>query len=542
MPSDSLIQSLPDLVVCLRRDGVVLALDGGQGVGKLRPGANSIGQNISQIWPEAVATLIRQLSRKCLASRIPVEARFQDRGRDYEARVSAQGPDRAIGIIRALGPESTAESTDVTGERLGPQVERRGFLRRLKESLALAALKEKAMAVAVIHVGGISDLAQALAPELSEQIMTAAILRLPTNSSTIDNSKPAHYLGQLSDSFLALAIETSDRDKIEACIDEVCTSLRRPVNIGADVFHLTPSAGIAILGQDASSARALLQNARSAANKARRSRTGRSHFFTDDLRLETLARIDMARELRDAIANRDIQLRYVGRHDLASGQLVAAVAYMRWVHPLRGEIRPAEFLPVVESIGLANTLSNASLRWLQEDYAALSGGWDPGVRISFGALRHHLLHEDFVAELEGFLSSEAVPPERLELRVGENNLGVRRPNDFKPLADRGVQLVIDEVGRDVAPLDWLARAPVWGVQIDRAWTVAARTDAVALKVCRAVVGAVRGLGLSPIAPGVDDPEQRQVLLELGFVQGSGDLYPNVAPDIIHLGPAGRGSI
>src|SRR5262249_18639078 len=159
-----------------------------------------------------------------------------------------------------------------------------------------------------IHVGGVADIAQALAPELSEQIMTTAILRLPINASNTDDSKPACFLGQLSDSLLALAIEASDRDAIEACIDEVCTSLRKPINIGADVFHLTPSAGAAVLGQDASSARELLHHARSAANEARRSGSERLHFFTDELRLKALARLDMARELRDAIAGRDIRL------------------------------------------------------------------------------------------------------------------------------------------------------------------------------------------------------------------------------------------
>src|SRR5262249_47347936 len=154
-------------------------------------------------------------------------------------------------------------------------------------------------------------------------------------------SRPPCYVGQLSDSLLALAIESADREKLEACIDEVCDSLRKPVNIGVDVFRLTPSAGIAVLGQDATSARVLLQHARSAANEARRSGTGRTQFFTDALRLKALARIDMARELRDAIANREIRLRYVGRHDLATGRLVAAMAYMRSVHPLRAAIRAA---------------------------------------------------------------------------------------------------------------------------------------------------------------------------------------------------------
>lgn len=332
----------------------------------------------------------------------------------------------------------------------------------------------------------------------------------------------------MSDSLLSLVLESADRESIEACVEQICTSLREPVQLAGDVYHLTPSAGVAILGQDASSAKALLDHARAAVNEARRGGGGRIRFFTDTLRLESLARLDITRELHNAIANREIQLKYVGRHDLATGRLVAWVGYLRWQHPLQGEIRPAEFLRVAETTGLGTTLSRAAMKWLQEDFVALSRRSEPDVRISFGALRHHLSHEEFVEDFQRFLTTGVIPPQRLELRISERNLTVRQPADLKPLAAAGVQLIVDEVGRGAMSLEWLARAPLHGMQLDRAWALASRKHKVALRVCRAGVAMAQALDLVPMATGVDDIEQRNSLAKLGCQQGSGDLYPQVA--------------
>ena len=89
----------------------------------------------------------------------------------------------------------------------------------------------------------------------------------------------------------------------------------------------------------------------------------------------------------------------------------------------------------------------------------------------------------------------------------------------------GIQLVVDEVARGMGSLDGLARAPIWGLQLDRAWVTALREDAVALKVCRAGIGVAAALGMTPIATGVDDQAQRQALLALGCRYGMGDHLP-----------------
>jgi diguanylate cyclase len=436
-------------------------------------------------------------------------------------------------IIRqelAVAPE---DALDITGERPRPQLDRRGFLRRFKESVSLATLCEKPIAVAVIHIDGLTDIAQSIDAKVAEQLISTAILRLPPHYAGPQSENFSWFLGQLSDSLLALVLETDDRDAIDACVSNVCASLREPISVGDAAFYLTPYAGVAVLGQDATSPKILLDHARAAATEAQRGESARVSFFTDTMKLRSLARLDIARELHEAIANRDIRLRYIGRHDLATGRLVSWVGYLRWIHPVRGEVRPVEFLRVAESTGLATALSRAVLSCLQQDFATLAPQWDADVRISFGALRHHILNDDFGADIVRFLAEGSVPAHRLELRIAEKTFVARDAAVLKDLRQLGVQLVVDEVGRGLGSIDALARAPIWGLQLDRAWVTALRADAeVAPKVCRAGISMARALGLTPIATGVDAREQLEQLLALGCRHGSGDIFQDAVPSVM----------
>jgi predicted signal transduction protein with EAL and GGDEF domain len=535
MPADGLIESLPDLVVLMRRDGGIISHAGGQGVPDLRPTGDAGAFRAT--WSADTATLLKKLVRRAITDRATAETRFDERGRTYEVRVTAQGPDRAMCQIRSPAAERRDDSMDTTGDRPRPELDRRGFLRRFKESLATATLQEKPLAVAVLYVEGISDIAQIITSKVAEQIMSTAILRLAAHASGAEGSPPAWYLGQLGESILAIVLDTADRDTIEACITNICDSLRQPVAVGDAEFRLTPYAGAGVLGLDATSPRALLDNARAAAAEARRAASTRVQFFTDTMQLRSLARLDIARELREAIANGHIRLRYVGRHDLVTGRVVAWVSYVRWLHPLRGEIRPAEFLRVAETTGLGTSLSRSVLASVREDFATHSVHWDDDVRLSFGALRSHVLHEDFTGDIERLLDESGLPAERLELRIAEKAFVARDPADFRPLERRGVRLVVDEVARGMGSLPLFARAPLWGLQLDRAWVTALRNDDVARKVCRAGISIATALGLTAIATGVDDEAQRAALLDLGCRYGTGDLYRRAESNISHRPPA-----
>ena len=530
MPAAALLELLPDLVLLIQRDGKILAHAGGSQVAELRPTADSGKTLASLAWSAATAELLKLLTRRSIAQRAPLEARFQEASRTYEVRVSAQGPDRAVAVIRAALPGAAEDTTEATGERPRPELDRRGFLRRFKESMSVAALREKSLAIAVLYIDGIPDIAQIIAARVSEQIMSVAILRLLAEAGETCGTQPKWYLGQLGENVLAMVLDTSDRATVDACVSQVCASLREPITAGGTEFQLKPYAGVAILGLDAASPKMLLDHARAAAAEARRAASGDVFFHSDTMQLRSLARLDIAHELREAIANRDIRFRYVGRHDLRTGGLLAGVGYLRWDHPLRGEIRPTEFLRVAESTGLALELSRSALETLCEDFARFSPSWDSSVRISFGPLRDHLFHQNFLSDIAPVLDGR-IPAERLELRVAEKAFVARDTGHLRSLQQRGVQLVVDEVARDMGSIASLARAPIWGLQLDRAWVTAWSTDDVARKVCRAGINLASALGLTPIAPGIDDSRLCDVFLEMGCRFGSGDLYPPLQADI-----------
>jgi EAL domain-containing protein (putative c-di-GMP-specific phosphodiesterase class I) len=258
---------------------------------------------------------------------------------------------------------------------------------------------------------------------------------------------------------------------------------------------------------------------------ARRTESANACFGHEHPRLGAGARPDIADELKEAIAKAQIRLRYVSRHDLATGRLVARVGYLRWRHPQYGEIHPLELVRLAEITGRAADLTRAALQRLQTDFAAFTPQWCKGVRISFGAPKHHILHEDFIGDIERFLAESVIPAERLELRISVQACFSRAASDFNSLAERGVQLVVDDLGRGMDwPLDWLARAPIHGLQLNRAWVKAMQSDPNALNLCRAGLAIAKTYALTPIAASVDEPAQRDILLALGCLQGSGDLY------------------
>ncbi|HMK86476.1 MAG TPA: EAL domain-containing protein [Steroidobacteraceae bacterium] len=520
--ADSLTDTLPDLVALIRRDGVILEHFGGRAVASLVPAPECAGERLEAVWPEAVATAVKQAVRRAIAQRTAVDISLEHAQAHYELRAVAQGPDRAICVIRAALP--TRAGADAAGADELAHFDRRGFLQRFHNSLSQAVIQEKPTALALIYLDGIADIARAVDAKISEQVLSGAVLRLAQELAQGENDRAGWYLGQLNADLLAVVMECADRDAIESYVSRVCASLREPVLMGDAAFHLTPYSGVAMLGSDGISPKSLIDNARSAAAEARRSGSAQIHFFTDSLKLRSLARLDVARELREAIANREFRLRYIGRYDLRTGRLVAQVGYLRWMHRLRGELPPGEFLSMAETTGLATALSRAALQGLRDDFAAMAARLPPDARISFGALRHHLLQDDFVEDIGRLFAEGNLPTERLELRISERTFGSMNPGIYQSLHRLGVQLVVDEVGRGFASLDRLARAPIWGLQLDRAWVTALRSDHVALKVCRAGIGAATALGLTPIATGVDDARQREALLELGCRLGSGDLY------------------
>jgi EAL domain-containing protein (putative c-di-GMP-specific phosphodiesterase class I) len=251
-------------------------------------------------------------------------------------------------------------------------------------------------------------------------------------------------------------------------------------------------------------------------------------FFSDTVRLRSLARMDIAQELREAINERAISLRYLARRDLASGELTAAVGYLRWVHPLRGEVPAAEFLALAETSGLSSALSRVALGRLLEDWPTLRALNGERMRISVGPLRQHILDEGFLSDVAALFKDGRLTPADLELRISERSLFACDRAMLEAAHRLGVTLIVDEVGRGISSFDVLAHAPLSGLQMDRSWVIDLPSNEVNARICRAGFGLAAALGLKSIARGVDNAPQRDALAELGCGEGIGTLFGELA--------------
>jgi predicted signal transduction protein with EAL and GGDEF domain len=334
----------------------------------------------------------------------------------------------------------------------------------------------------------------------------------------------------------------SSRNVLEKLLGALCDALAEPVSIEDATFQLLPCAGVALLGQDAKKPQALLEHARNAMLEARRSSIPDVRFYSETLRMRPMSRLDFERELRGALEADQLRLRYVARHSLASGERLAVHAYLRWPHPLRGDVRPAEFLPIAHGTGLSVPLSRWALGRLQRDLPALRRAVGRRLRVSFGPLRHHLTGDALATDVEELLRSGDLAADELELRLAERAVaGLDAPDRaIGKLADLGVSLMIDEFARSYSSLSRLVYLPFQSLQVDRSFVRAVDEDPAALRVCVAAASLARNFGMTPVAAGVDGAVDAERMRDAGYEQGLGDYFDAVTLPAAEDPPAESG--
>lgn len=526
--SDSLIQALPDLVAFVRRDGVITACLGGRRLTDRPDPELLVGRNITETWLAPIAPRLTQMLRKALASRVNVSSTYVDGERSYEARVSPQGRERVLCVIRDLTEAAQAagtRATDAPSAAAAGGMERRGFMQRMKQSIADATLSDTPLALCVIRLGGLADIGRSIDFSIADRVATTALRRLPQCTSEPTAPEPSWYIGQLGEDLLAVVVEGAKaREAMRSTIQSICDSLQLPVEVGDACFQLAVCAGVAIHGEDASRPQSLLEHARAALAEARRSGAGSLQFYSDTIRMLPAMRMDLERELREAITGDQIQLRYVGRYDLKSGSLAAVQAYMRWTHPLRGPVAPEEFLPIAAATGLALALSRCLA-----DAAAVRAVAGADVRLSFAPLRHHLVGGTLLKDLESHLSAQRLSPRGIEIRIAEKTIAAvdKAERIIAALTAMGVSVMIDEFGRGFSSLSNIAQLPVQALQIDRRYSLAATQQPSAERFCRGAIALAQAFGMTTVASGIDDEATRRNMSDLGCEQGLGDFFPPI---------------
>ncbi len=532
MDSD-IAKSLPDLALIVRRDGVILSCVGGNAVRGVRAGEEEIpGRSLDSLWPSSIATHVLQTARRILKTRKSTQQRYQDGDLKLEMRFQVQGFDRVLIVCRDLGEGATANDSGLYPQGASAMLpHREGFEKSLRMALDMAALREDTVGVALIHIGGYVTYQRvfdsALANRLLESAAKVILENLPEGRTNLPR------VARVSDDVIGVVLtDIRSRADADSVVQALVTALKHPVDLDGQIFQLAPQIGVTLSGTDGARAIELIERALTTLDSGRRLGQHRAvTFYSDTLRLASLTRLDWQQELSQALQKDELELHYQPRLLLATREIVALEAFLRWPHKIRGMVPTSEFLPIAELSGLSVQLGRWVLRRAFRDLATLAEHGYSRIRLSVNVGRQYLSAESLAEDVANSSKESGIEPSQLDLEITEQMLSTGRSGlaALHKLRGQGVRVLIDDFGTGYVSLGKLRSSPLDGIMIDRSFVEEVGHDHEARAVCRAAIALGHAFGLRIVAEGIETEAQAQFLIAEQCHEGQGHLFCAATP-------------
>ena len=304
-----------------------------------------------------------------------------------------------------------------------------------------------------------------------------------------------------------------------------------PLLVGTRQHRVRVSIGVAVYPDGGHTADELLSNGHLALCRAKAIR-GRAHVvFENSIRHELEARLSLEAALALAVEHSEFELFYQPQVRLVDGALIGVEALIRWHHPERGLVAPGEFMPVVNTSAISETIA----AWVLETACRQARTWElagHSVRIGVNLSPSQLQAGDFAGSVARLLEATGLAASLLELEVTEDVLLQDEDevlDTFRRIQKLGVRIVFDDFGTGYASLSYLKKFPLDGLKIDRSFVRDLLTDSDDAAIVGSTVGLSRQLGLSVIAEGIEDRATADFLLSLGCEDGQGYFFGRPMP-------------
>ena len=340
--------------------------------------------------------------------------------------------------------------------------------------------------------------------------------------------RPGDTVARISgDEFAVVLADLARAEDAALVAQKVIERLAAPVDVlGQEVF-VTASVGIAGFPGDGADAETLIGAADAAMYRAKQSGRNAFQFFTAEINQRSRARAQLGAELRRALEREEFALVYQPKFRLADRSAGGAEALLRWRHPERGMVSPADFIPVLEETGLIVPVGEWVLRRACEDLKAWrAAGVDAGaVAVNLSARQFRL--PDLDARLKAVVAAAGVDPALIELEITESQL-MQDPDHairvMRSLREAGMRIAIDDFGTGYSSLAYLTRFPVGSLKIDRSFVARVNEDASAAAIVRTIIEMAHTLGFTVVAEGIETEAQADYLRRHRCEQGQGYLF------------------
>ncbi len=316
------------------------------------------------------------------------------------------------------------------------------------------------------------------------------------------------------DEFAVLINGLETPDEAEVAADRIHAALKPPFTVAGQQVHISASLGIAVGAAGPAKAEDILRDAAAALGRAKAGGKARSVVFVEGMSAGAPHLVRLENELRRAVERLEFTVHYQPVVALAQGRTVALEALVRWQHPDRQLVLPAEFIPMAEETGLIEPIGEWVLRESCKQYAAFHAADRNGLRISVNVSARQFSHTNLPAMVRAALAETGMPATALALEITEtvamDNLAYS-VTVLHELAEMGVMIAIDDFGIAYSSLNYLKKFPIKAIKIDQSFVRDLVGSADDQAITRAIIAMAHRLDLLVIAEGVETVEQLRLI-------------------------------
>lgn len=397
---------------------------------------------------------------------------------------------------------------------------------RLNHDFELAKRRSQLMAVLFIDLDEFKPINDTLGHKVGDKLLISVTERL---NKTI---RPSDTLARFGgDEFVLLLPDLTAPGEAEEIAERILDQLAKPHQIDTNELYISASIGIATNSADQVHPEKLLQQADMAMYKAKQQGRDTYETYSADLDRKLSKRVTLRNDLQEAIKNEQLKLHYqplVGRN----GRIVSIEALVRWPHPRKGNISPADFIPIAEETGQITPLGKWVTKQACQDALTLIKRdlFTGCMAVNLSPMQFH--RPNFLATLRQILDETGLPPEHLELELTEGILMKDTEGAIdilNALSGMGVKTAIDDFGTGFSSFGYLRELPVNKIKIDRSFVKDVTSSTKDAAVCKGVITLARELGMRVVAEGVETAEQYRYLAENGCAGFQGYYFAKPMP-------------
>jgi len=419
------------------------------------------------------------------------------------------------------------------------------FNDRLEHAVAAATRNCRPMALLFMDIDMFKTVNDSLGHSVGDELLVAVAQRVQGVVRAVDT-----VARRGGDEYHIILTELSGPEDAAGAAEKILSSIRVPFDIGGHEIHISASLGVAMHGGDGDmSAATLIRNADMAMYSAKEGGRDSVSFFDPSMSAVATERYELANELRSAVGRGEIEVYYQPIVALSDGRIIGAEALCRWLHPERGMVLPATFIPVAEESGSIVPIGEWVLRqachevrrWQERDHGHLV------VSVNLSPYQLHTI--DLESLVNDAVDTAGIPADRLQLEITESSAMENVAHTirlFESLARRGVRLAIDDFGTGYSSLAYLRRFPVHTIKLDRTFVRDFGLDPATTAVAASIILLADALGINVVAEGVETMQQRDALLSQSCLYSQGHLFSRAVPadrflellDLPNLWPGG----